>query len=115
MFRLHAVFLALIALAALAPLHSVHAQQKRPFTVQDLVRLQRVSEPALSPDGRTVVFTVRETDLAANRGRTDLWALDVVTKGAQPRRLTSHPAIAGSPQWSSDGRFIYFASTRSGS
>ena len=86
-----------------------------PFSVEDLVRMQRVSEPALSPDGRTVVYTVRETDLAANRGRTDLWALDMATKGAQPRRLTTHPENDSSPEWSVDGREIYFLSTRSGS
>jgi dipeptidyl aminopeptidase/acylaminoacyl peptidase len=86
-----------------------------PFSVEDLVRMQRVSEPVLSPDGRTAVFTVRETDLAANRGRTDLWALDIATKAAQPRRLTTHPEGDSSPEWTADGREIYFLSTRSGS
>lgn len=87
---------------------------KHPFSIEDLVRLQRVSEPVLSPDGKTVAFTVRETDMAANRGRTDLWSLDLATKGAQPRRLTSHPENDGSPQWSADGRSLYFLSSRSG-
>ncbi|HKE94331.1 MAG TPA: S9 family peptidase, partial [Povalibacter sp.] len=70
--------------------------------------------PALSPDGKTVVFTVRETDMGANRGRTDLWSLDIATKGAQPRRITSHPDNDGSAQWSADGRYIYFLSSRGG-
>ncbi|MET0658776.1 MAG: S9 family peptidase, partial [Steroidobacteraceae bacterium] len=86
-----------------------------PFSVDDLVRLRRVSEPALSPDSETVVFTVRETDMDANRGRTDLWALDLVTKGALPRRITSHPENDGSAQWSHDGKWLYFLSGRSGS
>lgn len=86
-----------------------------PFNVDDLVRMQRVSDPVLSPDGRTVVYTVRETDLAANRGRTDLWSLDLATKGAQPRRLTTNPENDSSPEWSADGREIYFLSTRNGS
>ncbi|GFE81319.1 peptidase S9 [Steroidobacter agaridevorans] len=97
----------LMPLGALAAPH--------PFNVEDLVRMQRVSEPVLSPDGRTAVFTMRETDLAANRGRTDLWALDIATKGAQPRRLTTHPEGDSSPEWTADGREIYFLSTRSGS
>ena len=87
---------------------------KHPFSIEDLVRLQRVSEPVLSPDGKTAAFTVRETDMAANRGRTDLWSLDLATKGAQPRRLTSHPENDGSPQWSADGKSLYFLSSRSG-
>ncbi|HEY5810064.1 MAG TPA: S9 family peptidase [Povalibacter sp.] len=94
---------------------TAHAQTKHPFSVDDLVRLNRVSDPTLSPDGKTAVFTVRETDMAANRGRTDLWSLDIATKGAQPRRITSHPDNDGSAQWSGDGRYIYFLSSRSGS
>ena len=79
------------------------------------MRLRRVSEPALSPDSKTVVFTVRETDMDANRGRTDLWALDLVTQGAQPRRITSHAENDGAAQWSRDGKWLYFLSARSGS
>jgi len=102
-------------LTGLAVCVVAHAQAKRPFAVQDLVQLKRISEPALAPDGKTIVFTLRETDLAANRGRTDLWALDVATKGSTPRRLTSHSANDGSAQWSADGRYVYFLSSRSGS
>lgn len=94
---------------------SAHAQEREPFSVEHLVRLQRVSEPALSPDGRTIVFTVRDTDMKANRGRQDLWILDLDAKGSQPRRLTSHPDADHSAQWSADGQYIYFLSTRSGS
>lgn len=110
--RLRAV--CLLAFAAL--LSPALAQAAlHPFTADDLVGLRRVSAPALSPDGRTVAFTVRETDLDANRGRTDLWALDIATKNALPRQLTSHPENDGSPQWSRDGQWIYFLSSRSGS
>ena len=101
---------------ALAVVSTALAQgASHPFSVDDLVRLRRVSEPALSPDGKTVVFTVRETDMDANRGRTDLWALDLVTKNAQPRRITSHPENDSEAQWSRDGKWIYFLSARSGS
>jgi dipeptidyl aminopeptidase/acylaminoacyl peptidase len=91
------------------------AAERHPFSVEDLVRLKRVSDPALSPDGKAVVFTVRETDMAANRGRQDLWSLDLATKGAQPRRLTTHPENDNAPAWSRDGRYVYFISARSGS
>lgn len=40
----------------------------QPFSVQDLVRLERVSDPQLSPDGRFVAYQVRETDYDANKG-----------------------------------------------
>jgi dipeptidyl aminopeptidase/acylaminoacyl peptidase len=103
-----------VALAALFSFSAFGAEQ-RPFSVEDLVRLNRVSEPALSPDGTTVAFTVRETDMEANRGRTDIWSLDISAKGATPRRLTTHPENDSSPEWSPDGRYLYFMSTRSGS
>ncbi|HEX2492411.1 MAG TPA: S9 family peptidase [Steroidobacter sp.] len=62
-----------------------------------------------------MAFTLRETDMNANRGRQDLWSLDLQAKDAQPRQLTSHPENDHSPAWSADGRFLYFLSTRSGS
>lgn len=89
--------------------------EPQPFSAQDLVGLNRVAEPAMSPDGTTLVFTVTETDLEANRGRADLWMLDMTNRQAQPQRLTSHPENDISPQWSFDGNHIYFLSARSGS
>ena len=91
------------------------AAERHPLSVEDLVRFKRVSDPALSPDGKTVVFAVRETDVAANRGRQDLWSLDLATKGAQPRRLTTDPENDNAPEWSRDGRYVYFISSRGGS
>jgi dipeptidyl aminopeptidase/acylaminoacyl peptidase len=86
-----------------------------PFTIDDLVRLKRLSDPQLSPDGRYVVYVLRETDMDANKGRTDLWILDLKAKDGQPRRLTENPANDSSPRWAPDSRTIYFLSTRSGS
>ncbi|MGA2342836.1 MAG: hypothetical protein ABSG29_06555, partial [Steroidobacteraceae bacterium] len=47
-----------------------------PFTVQDLVRLERVSEVAVSPDGKHVAYTLRTTDMDANKGRTRIWLVE---------------------------------------
>ena len=55
----------------LLPLLSVSAraaEQPRPFSVEDLVRLKRVTAPALAPDGSSVVFSVRETDHGTSYG-----------------------------------------------
>ncbi|HTZ69372.1 MAG TPA: hypothetical protein VMB71_01875, partial [Acetobacteraceae bacterium] len=40
----------------------------RPLTAQDLLTLPRVSDPHLSPDATQIVYDVRTTDLAANKG-----------------------------------------------
>jgi dipeptidyl aminopeptidase/acylaminoacyl peptidase len=107
------LFAAFVAALMIVTVHA--AETRQPFSVEQLVRLKRVSQPALSPDGKTVVFTVRETDMSANRGRTDLWSLDTAAKDAQPRQLTSDPQNDDSPQWSADGRYVYFISSRGGS
>jgi dipeptidyl aminopeptidase/acylaminoacyl peptidase len=84
-----------------------------PFSVHDMLAMDRIAEPQVSPDGKWIVFTLRKTDLAANRGRTDLWLVGI--DGTNLRQLTVNPAGDFSPQWSADGKSIWFLSTRSGS
>ena len=85
------------------------------LTPETLASLARLSDPQVSPDGSRVVYVLRETDLDANRGRTDLWLLDLGEPGAEPRRLTAHAENDAAPQWSADGAWVYFISGRSGS
>jgi len=94
-------------------LGSVRAGESHPFTVHDLVAMDRLSDWQVSPDGRHVVFVVSSVDLEGNRRRTDLWL--VRTDGTGLRRLTTHPANDWNPRWAPDGKAIYFLSTRSGS
>ena len=87
--------------------------EARPFGAADLVAMDRLSGPQVSPDGKSIVYVLRSTDLEANRGRTDLWMVGV--DGTAPRRLTSDPAGDSSPRFSPDGKSLYFLSSRSGS
>lgn len=87
--------------------------QSHPFTVNDMVALDRLSDLQLSPDNRWIAFTVRSTDLEADQGRTDLWV--VSTGDGEERRLTTHPDNDFSPRWSAQDEAIYFLSERSGS
>jgi dipeptidyl aminopeptidase/acylaminoacyl peptidase len=84
-----------------------------PFSVHDMLAMDRIVGADVSPDGRTVVFVVSRTDLDHNRRRTDLWA--VGADGAGLRQLTSHEASDTDPRWSPDGRAVFFLSSRSGS
>ncbi|HSN55980.1 MAG TPA: hypothetical protein VLT32_15005, partial [Candidatus Sulfomarinibacteraceae bacterium] len=88
------------------------AAETHPFTVHDLVAMQRVADPQPSPDGTRVAFTVTTMDLEANRGRSDLWLAG--TDGSGASRLTADPASDSSPRWADD-RWLYFLSARSGS
>jgi dipeptidyl aminopeptidase/acylaminoacyl peptidase len=86
----------------------------QPFTVQDLVRLERISEIAASPDGKRVAYTLRSTDMEGNKGRTGIWMVDAGKRGADAQRLTDIAANSSAAEWSADGRYLYFLSNRSG-
>jgi len=111
-----AMILSLVAAAAAAAAHAQPqtAPPAQPFGVQDLVRLQRISEVQASPDGSHVVFTLRTTDMAANKGRNSLWQIETGRRTALPVRLTEDAANASSAEWSADGRSLYFLSSRGG-
>ncbi len=111
MSRFHRLLPAL-ALLALVAAAAADAATPRPFSVHDMLAMLRISDPQVSPDGKTVVFVVRETDVEGNRGRTDLWLADVA--GKQPARpLTRSEAGEWSPRWCRDGK-VHFLSNRSG-
>jgi dipeptidyl aminopeptidase/acylaminoacyl peptidase len=107
-FALFVVYAACVAVAGLA-----RAEDTHPFSVHDMLAMDRISDPQVSPDGKTIVFVLRSTDLDANKGRTDIWMVGV--DGAGLKRFTTDPAAEWSPRWSRDGRQLFFVSTRSGS
>jgi dipeptidyl aminopeptidase/acylaminoacyl peptidase len=99
--------LMLAALLAASP-----AAAPRPYSVEDQVRLRRLSHPAVSPDGSRIVFELRATDMEANRGRTHLWLVQL--DGGGLRQLTHHAQNDTQPVWAPDGRSLFFLSARGG-
>jgi len=65
-------------------------EKTHPLTVHDMLAMDRISDSRVSPDGKWIVFNVRETDLAANRGRTDIWLVGTDGKGL--RRIDPNAA-----------------------
>jgi dipeptidyl aminopeptidase/acylaminoacyl peptidase len=105
----------LIALLLPALSGAVFAAAK-PFEARDLVTLDRVSSPTLSPDGRKLVVAVREADFEANKASTGLWIEDLFARDAAPPvRFTAEGFNVNSPAFSPDGAFVYFLSAKSGS
>ena len=104
--RAHRLILALslygAGAAGAASARPPSAQALPPFTVQDLVRLARVSEPAVSPDGKRVAYALRTTDMDANKGRSAIWLLDVRKRNAaaDTPKARVRPVVANLGQWS---------------
>jgi len=76
------------------------------FNFDTMIKQRRVGDPQLSPDGRTVAFTIGDVDKAANKSLTHIYTVSV--DGGTPRQVTKGDKSASSPRWSPDGRKIAF-------
>lgn len=108
---------------------SQQQQQQQPLTIDNALtaaeaeagiltpevmwKMSRVGSSALSPDGTQLLYTETNYDMAANRGITQLFVQDLASNDVHV--LTDATSNSHSPQWSADGRTIYFLSDRSGS
>ena len=88
----------------------------RPMTETDLATMKRLSGAVASPDGTMVVFQLRETDLDANKGKTDLYLLKLNAKDGQPVKIASQAdKNEHDPAFSPNGKSIFYISNASGS
>ena len=92
---------------------TISAQQaaKHPITFDDMIKMHRVAEPQISPDGKWVAYTLATPDMDANRNVANIWM--VSTSGGARQQLTQSGRDS-SPVWSPDGKTIAFLSSRSG-
>ena len=101
--------------AALFAASTLDAQvaQKQPITHEALWMMPRVGAPALSPNGKWVVFSVTEPAYDASQQKSDLWI--VPSDGTEkPRRLTNTRGGESDLAWAPDSRRIAFSATREG-
>jgi dipeptidyl aminopeptidase/acylaminoacyl peptidase len=106
-------FLAVAVLVVTAS--NVAAQSKRPATFDDVLNIKAIQGATVSPDGRFVVYGVRQWAAEPDgkmESRTSIWR--VATDGASQARQISLGEKDSQPQFSPDGKFISFLSVRGG-
>ncbi len=99
-------------LPVLCLLPGVAAAQTRTPTADDLLALQDVDSPQISPDGKWVAYTIESADVKKDETDTDIWMASLA--GGESIRVTSSPKQESQPRFSPDGRYLAFLSGREG-
>src|SRR5436309_10012910 len=110
------------------------AQTKHPFTFEEMMKLKRVGEPVPSPDGKWVLFSAVDVDLATNKKTPHIWIVPLdknnnVGTGLRPVQAERSSAGVSSasaeriliadqdgdrPRWAPDGKRFAFLSNKEG-
>lgn len=87
-------------------------QQRRPMTFDDMMKMRRLGDTAVSPDGRWVLFSATDVNLGKNSRTSHLWLIP--TGGGEARTVEASLAGDSRGRFSPDGKQILFLSSREG-
>src|ERR1039458_10604748 len=92
-------------------------QPKRPMTFEDMMKMKRLGETAVSPDGKWLAYSVTTVDLNQNTKTAELWVQAIAPSsgtGSDPQRMAVAQPGDGGPQFAPLGNRILFLSGREG-
>ncbi|HJU93132.1 MAG TPA: S9 family peptidase [Pyrinomonadaceae bacterium] len=98
-------FVALVGVL-LVGLCSLAAAQNRSYEIEDLLKVRRVGDPQVSPDGKQVAFTIGDVNFDANRIVTQIYVTSL--EGGGMKQLTTGDRSSTSPRFSPDGKKIAY-------
>ena len=76
------------------------------FTPEIMLRLGRVSDPQLSPDGSKILYGVTYTSIEENRSVRQLYVMNA--DGTGNRQITHFSSSANNARWYGDGSTILY-------
>ncbi len=103
----------IISLILASLLVSVPGSAERPMTFMDVLELRQPASPAISPDGKWMLYTVSELNWEKDKRFTSIHTVTTDAKNRKQLTFPSEESDSG-PQWSPDGKFFNFISTRDG-
>ncbi|MPY90775.1 MAG: prolyl oligopeptidase family serine peptidase [Luteitalea sp.] len=91
--------------------------EQRPMSAEDVLKIREVGDATMSPDGTRVLFTVRQPESSAQTPerkdmRSHVWLATVGCRADSARQITFGERGESAPQWSPDGRWISFVTSR---
>ena len=101
-------------------------EEKAPLILKNAIKVQgdlmtpevlwafgRISEPAVSPDKKQILYGVSWYNVEQNKGNRELFVMDA--DGQNGRQITHTPFSENQAEWSADGKKIHYLSAESGS
>jgi Tol biopolymer transport system component len=86
---------------------SAQGRVQRPMTFQDFAAVRNVGDPQVSPDGKWILYSVRTTDVGANK-RTTVTKLQPAD-GGSARIFPDANTKAAEARWSPDGKRVAYS------
>jgi dipeptidyl aminopeptidase/acylaminoacyl peptidase len=102
----------LLSLSAISLSNRLQAQAKHPMTFEDMMHMRRLGDTDVSSDGKWLLYSVTDVDLAKNTRTPKLWIQPIA--GGDPKQVEGTQPGGSGARFSHDGKHLLFLSSRSG-